>query len=149
MTRTKRMQPVQRVAESRENTAAKHMSESRQKLSDQEARLKELQTYRDQYAAQFSTRGHAGLDALQLHDYRIFLSRLNQAIQQQELIIVQCRNQHHQNQDQWNDLHRHTQVVDKLIERFKADEQDQQKKREQQMLDEHAQRMHRHSQKTK
>jgi flagellar FliJ protein len=143
------MEPVQRVAEKRENAAAKCMGESRQKLSDQEARLKELQDYRDQYAAQFSTRGLAGLDALQLHDYRIFLSRLNQAIQQQELVIGQCRNQHHQNQDQWHDMHRHTKVVDKLIERFKADEQQQQQKREQQVLDDHAQRMFHASQKEK
>lgn len=143
MTRSKRLQPVQRVAASRENDAAIKMGESRQQLADQEARLDELKNYRNQYAAQFSTRGHTGLDVMQINDYRAFLARLTAAIQQQELLIEQYRSQHHQNQFHWQDVRRHTQAIDKLIARFRDDEQRQQLKREQQALDEHAARLHR------
>lgn len=145
MTRSKRLQPVQRVAASRENDAAIKMNESRQQLADQEARLGELKNYRDQYTAQFSTRGHAGLDVMQISDYRSFLARLTAAIQQQEQLIEQYRSQHHQNRFHWQDVRRHTQVIDKLIARFRDDEQRQQLKREQQALDEHAARLHRRS----
>ena len=81
-------------------------------------------------------------------DYRIFLSRLNETIRQQELVIEQYRNRHGQDRDQWLDMHTHAQAVDKLIERFKKDEQRQQQKREQKVLDEHAQRIQRNSEKT-
>ncbi len=142
MNRSKRMQPVQRVAVSRENDAAKRMGESSKQLEKQESRLTELKSYRDQYAAQFSSRGHAGLDAMQLHDYRVFLARLTAAVQQQELLIGKYRSQHHQNQFHWRDVRQHTQAIDKLIAKFRGDELRQQQKREQQTLDEHASRMH-------
>ena len=148
MTRSKRMQPVQRVAEKRENDAAHRMSESRQQLAHQETRLKELQAYRDQYAAQFSERGNAGLDSMQLQDYRVFLSRLNEAICQQELVIAQCRSRHVLDQDQWTNRRCHTQAVDNLIERFRKDEQRQQHQREQQLQDDHSQRGRRQTDKS-
>ena len=142
MKRSKRMQPVQRVAKSREENAARRMGESRKQLAGQETRLKELKNYRDQYASQFSARGQDGLDAMQLHDYRVFLTRLNAAIQQQELLITRYRSQHHQDQFHWRDVRGHTQAIDKLIAKFRSDEQRQQQQREQKVLDEHASRTH-------
>jgi flagellar FliJ protein len=82
---------------------------------------------------------------MQLHDYRAFLARLNAAVQQQELLIEQYRSQHHQNQFHWQDVRRHTQAIDKLIAKFRVDEQRQQQKREQKTLDDHALRAHRRS----
>ncbi len=143
MTRSRRMRPVQQVAESREQAAVKRLGKSQQQLAAQQTRLQDLCEYRRQYTEQFSQRSSAGLDPQQVCDYRAFLTRLNEAIRQQELLIEQCRNQHAQHRDQWIDSHSHAQAVDKLIARFRKDEQKRQQKREQHALDEHAARAQR------
>lgn len=143
MTRSRRIKPVHRVAENREKDAVRRMGESQQQLAAQQARLEELRAYRDQYARRFTERGGHGLDAMQLQDYRVFLGRLNDAIQHQERVIEQCRSHHDKNQAQWIDTHSHAQAIDKLIQRFRRDEQRIERQREQRALDEHAQRKRR------
>ncbi len=140
MTRSKRMQPVKQVADNREQAAVRRLGESQQHLSAQEARLHELCAYRDQYARAFTEQGGNGIDAARLQDYRVFLARLNEAIRQQEALIVQCRSRHQQTRQQWVQTRSHNQAIDKLIERFRRDELRRHARREQQESDEHAQR---------
>ena len=140
MSRSKRMKPVQRVAESREQAAVQKLGQSQQYLDAQRARLEELCTYRDQYSASFQASGGQGLNASRLQDYRVFLSRLNEAIRQQEAIIDQCTSQHEQTRQQWVETRSHHQAIDKVIERYRSEEQKNRDRREQQEQDERAQR---------
>ena len=140
MSRSKRMQPVRRVAESREQAAVQKLGESQQYLDAQRAKLEELRGYRDQYAESFRASGGQGLDANRLRDYRVFLSRLNEAIRQQEAIIAQYLNRHEQTRQQWVDTRSHHQAIDKVIERYRREERREQDRREQQEQDERAQR---------
>ncbi len=137
MTRSKRMQPVKQVADNREQAAVRRLGESQQRLGLQEARLEELYTYREQYARAFAEQGGHGIDAARLRDYRVFLARLNEAIRQQEALIAQARNQHRQTREAWVETRSHHQAVDKLLERFRADERRRQARREQAESDEH------------
>lgn len=140
MSRSKRMKPVQRVAESREQAAVQKLGQSQQYLDAQRTRLEELCTYRDQYSASFQTSGGQGLNAGRLQDYRVFLSRLNEAIRQQEAIIAQCTSQHEQTRQQWVETRSHHQAIDKVIERYRSEEQKNRDRLEQQEQDERAQR---------
>jgi len=140
MSRSKRMQPVQRVAETREQAAVQKLGESQRHLDAQRAKLKELRAYRDQYTEAFRTSSGQGLDANRLQDYRVFLSRLNEAIQQQEAIIAQCTCQHEQTRQQWVEKRSHHQAIDKVIDRYRREEQRLRDRREQQEQDERAQR---------
>ena len=45
--------------------------------------------------------GGNGLGATRVQDYRIFLSRLGEAVRQQEALIAQCGAQHEQTRQQW------------------------------------------------
>jgi len=134
MTRSKRLQPVHRIAKNNEDEAARRTTESRRALAAQEVRLQELCAYREQYARQLESA--AGLDAFRLHDYRAFLNRLNDAIGQQEQLLERLRAKHRQTEADWLALRTHSQAVDKLIDRYRAAEYRQEERREQRTVDE-------------
>ena len=140
MTRSRRMQSVQHLAQNRERDAVKKLGESQQSLDAQQAKLEELRAYRDQYAKAFESSGGAGLDAIRIQEYRVFLGRLNEAIQQQEAVIAQCSARHDQTRQQWIQTRSHSQAIDKVMEHYRQQERKQQERKEQQELDERARR---------
>ena len=140
MTRSKRMQPVQRVARNREQAAVQKLGQSQQYLDVQKAKLEELRAYRDQYARDFEATSGSGLDAARLQDYRVFLNRLGEAIRQQEALIAQCQNQHEQTRRQWVETRGHSQAIDKVVDRYRRQEDRDLNRKEQQEQDERAQR---------
>ncbi len=139
MTRSKRMQPVQRVAQSREQAAVQELGQSQQSLDAQQSKLEELRAYRDQYASDFETSVGAGLDATRVQDYRVFLNRLGEAIRQQEAILAQCRMRHEQTRQKWIETRTHSQAIDKVMHGYRQEEHRQRERREQQEQDERAQ----------
>lgn len=141
MTRSKRMQPVQQVAEGREQDAMHKLGQSQQYLDAQRAKLEELRAYRDQYTRDFADSGEGGVNATRMQDYRVFLNRLGEAIRQQEALLAQCENQHEENRRQWVDSRSHSQAIDKVVQRYRSEEQQVRERREQRELDEHASRM--------
>ena len=140
MSRSKRMKPVQRVAETREQAAVQKLGESQQCLEAQRIKLEELCRYRDQYSESFRTSGGQGLDANRLQDYRVFLARLNEAIRQQEDILAQCTRDHEQTRQQWIQTRNHHQAIDKVVENYRSEEQKARDRHEQKEQDECAQR---------
>jgi flagellar FliJ protein len=138
MTRSKRMQSVQHLAHNREQDAVRKLGESQQYLDAQQTKLQELRAYRDEYAKAFESSGGAGLSALRIQEYRAFLGRLNQAIQQQETVIAQGSVRHEQTRQQWLATHSHSQAIDKVLERYRQQERKQEERKEQQELDERA-----------
>ena len=136
MTRSKRMQPVQRVAQRREQAAMQKLGQSQQYLDAQRAKLEQLRAYRNQYARQFEDSGSAGLDATRVRDYRIFLGRLNEAIRQQEVIVAQCDAQHAKSREQWIATRSHSQAIEKVVDGFVRQERHQQDRQEQKEQDE-------------
>jgi flagellar FliJ protein len=140
MSRSKRMQPVQRVAHGREEDAMHKLGQSQRFLDAQQARLEELRAYRDQYSREFAASGESGLDASRVRDYRAFLSRLGEAIQQQEVLVARYQSQHEQTRQRWVESRSHSQAIDKVVDRYRRQERQQQERREQLEHDERAQR---------
>ncbi|MDT8387905.1 MAG: flagellar export protein FliJ [Thiogranum sp.] len=138
MTRSKRMQPVQDVAQRREQEAIRKLGQTQQQLDAQRAKLEELRGYRDQYARQFEDSGDTGLGAIRMRDYRVFLGRLNEAIHQQETVVAQCDARHQQSREQWIAVRSHTRAIGKVMDNFVRQERRQQDKQEQREQDERA-----------
>ena len=84
MRRSKKLQPVANLAKLNERSAAKLHGSVLRELQKQETQLDELINYRNQYLNAFKTASESGLSAIQMQDYRIFLQRLEDAIQQQQ-----------------------------------------------------------------
>ena len=140
MTRSKRMRPVQQLAQSREQKAVQKLGQSQQYLQAQQARLEELRAYRDQYGRDFEASGGDGLGATRVQDYRIFLSRLGEAVRQQEAVIAQCCARHEQTRRQWMESRGKSRAVDKLVDRYCLEENKQLDRKEQKEQDDRAQR---------
>ena len=122
MRKSKRMKPVAKVAESRERTAARVLSEQRRVLAEAEAKLAELLGYRDEYAKKLEFSGGAAIDARRMYDFRVFLSRLNEAIIHQQHRVEHSRMEYETRRHQWYATRTKIRAVDKIIERYRGDE---------------------------
>lgn len=139
MTKSKRLQPVQRLSESREQDAARALGNSIQTVEDQERRLAELEQYRDEYHKYVQQRGEAGVMAAKLLELQRFLGNLNQAIEQQKQVVEAVRHEREQKRRSWQQAHGKSKAVGKVVDRYRTEEQLAANKREQKEIDEHAQ----------
>jgi flagellar FliJ protein len=139
MVPSKRLKPVQRVAETRERTAAKELGDSRRHMRAQEERLDELHRYHREYLERFHVSAQSGMTATQLQEYRAFLTKLERAIREQESVVAESRNQCSQHQENWQQKHVRTQALGKVMERYQREERKQEDVREQKESDERSQ----------
>jgi flagellar FliJ protein len=133
MKKSKRFQPITRLAEIKEQDAARLMGACKQKHKEQMEQLESLKEYRDSYVCRYQT---ASMAAHQLTDYRLFLDKLNRAIQEQESVILKSLNAVYDQEKLWQCAHQHTNGVQKLSDKAVRDERYQQEKRAQSELDE-------------
>jgi flagellar FliJ protein len=140
MTKSKRMQPVARVADQRERQAAVEMAEFRRFLDAQQAKLDELNNYRNDYARHFEEAGRGGMDAARMADYRRILARLNDAIAYQEQRLAGLHNDYVRVRQRWTDTRTRAAALEKVMERYREEEQRAGDRREQGESDERAQR---------
>jgi len=140
MTKSKRMEPVARVADQRERQAAVEMAEFRRFLDVQQAKLDELNNYRNDYARHFEEAGRGGMDAARMADYRRILARLNDAIAYQEQRLAGLHNDYVRVRQRWTDTRTRAAALEKVMERYREEEQRAGDRREQGESDERAQR---------
>ena len=144
MTRSKRMQPVVNVTANRERDAAQRLGECQQRVQAAEQRLEELIRYREEYTQQFASGG--SLNTARLQDYRLFLSRLNQAVEQQRGFLQRACAECADLRQRWLDLHTRAQALDKVVERYRDEERSDQGRRDQKESDQHAHTLREHKQ---
>ncbi|PLY12057.1 MAG: flagellar export protein FliJ [Sedimenticola sp.] len=140
MVPSKRFKPVQRVAKSKEQKAAKQLGDSQKKFRDQESKLEELKRYHQEYLEQFEANARRGMAASQLMEYRAFIGKLERAIKEQEKIVVASRNDCSDKKETWQKKHVRTKVLDKVVDRYKAEESKASEKKDQKDTDERNQR---------
>lgn len=140
MKRSKRLGPVVKVAENQKQQAAKALGDSQLALQRAEQRLRELKDYREEYIRRFHANGAVGMSAVQMGDYRLFLSNLSRAIEQQVELVEQAVAVVEQQRQQWFSRRTKVKMLDNVVSRFQADEQRIVDKKEQSEQDERAQR---------
>lgn len=131
MTRSKRIQSVARITDHRERQAAQAFGESRQQLDHQEQRLIELLGYRDEYNTQFQTASGMTMDARRIHEYRLFLDRLNRAIEQQRQVVEQVQLECERQRQGWLATRTRKRALGNAVARFQDHERHEAERREQ------------------
>src|SRR5690348_13728471 len=91
MTRAKRLEPVQNLVDDKERRLAQSLAAYERKLSEAERKCQELERYRHEYERQFKDTAARGIGVAGLRDYQAFLARLNEAIRQQQSVVVRAR----------------------------------------------------------
>ena len=139
MTGSKRFRPVQRLAASKEQNAARELGKSQRNVERQKSKLEELKQYHKEYNERFQTAAKAGITATQLHEYRAFLAKLEYAIKEQETTVLASQHANFVQKEEWKRKHTRTQALDKVMERYKNDEQQARANREQKDADDRSQ----------
>lgn len=144
MSPSRRMQPVARVTREHADRAAQDYVACRQQLEAKQAQLQELLAYRDEYTGMLQHRGREGFTAAKIHGLNQFMTRLNTAIEQQQLVIETARAELEACRLEWLDKRQRACAIDKVIDRCVDREQREQARQEQRDSDECArQRLHR------
>ena len=117
------------------------MAEFRRFLDAQQAKLDELNAYRDDYARRFEAAGRGGLDAARMADFRRLLARIGEAIVFQEQRLAGLHKEYEQVRRRWTDTRTRAAALDKVMERYRQEERRETDRREQGEADERSQRL--------
>ena len=141
--RSERLRPVQKVAENREQDAAREMGKAHKHIEELQARLTELIAFREEYARNFLSLGTQGMSVEKMREYQGFIHRIDQAIAYQHNLTEQAKTTYAHRQHVWGYLHSRVLAIDKLSLRYQQQEQADADRREQKETDERAQRSRR------
>jgi len=133
--KSKRFQPVKKLAENKEAAAAVQMKESSDVQLASVQQLKQLEAYRNDYMTQFKAKGESGLSALMLQEYQAFVQKLDRAIEEQLKVVKQAGARLDGHQQIFKQSLSRRKVVDKLIQKSKKEEAFLEDKQEQKVAD--------------
>jgi len=141
MNSCKRMEPVAEAARQQADAAAQSVAECNLVCARMRKQLQELLSYRDDYTNGLHQNGHDGLNATRMKDYRLFLTRLNKAIEQQQAALNSAGARLATSRKIWTEKQQHAKSIAAVISRYQQDEQREHSRRDQQESDAHAQRL--------
>lgn len=141
MLKSKRLQPVTKIAKVHEDDAVLALNDYRKVVDQHEAKLIELRGYHDEYRQRLSEAGRHGMNIAQINDYRSFISRLDVALKQQEALLIECQQILNEKNQAWLLARSRHQALGKVVDRYQQEEYRQSEKRMQAESDEHAQQM--------
>lgn len=132
MSPSRRMDPLLRHAQDRQDEVAKELAERQQALDVHQSRLSELRQYAEEYAnAQMST-----TSAAQLLNRRAFLDRLDNAVEAQSKTVDSNRERVDAERARLLLASRDKQVLEQLAASYRAQEKKAEDRRDQREMDE-------------
>lgn len=135
MVRSKRMEPVKRLADDKADGAAKALAAAQRRLDEQRQRLEQLQEFRNQYQEQRTRSGETGIDGFRLRDYNAFVARIDGAVAQQRDVVAQAEAEVDRARQHWTDLLGRARALDKVVGRYQQEERRDDERRAQRLSD--------------
>lgn len=133
-----RLRPVIDQAREREQAAARVLAKALAHLDQATEKLTELENYRNEYIEGLHYKTQAGLNALQMKDYQVFLGRLDTAIRQQQQVLAGLEQEAGHARKNWLCEKQRLGALDKLSDRHRQQELTDSERREQAETNEHA-----------
>ncbi|MES9896741.1 MAG: flagellar export protein FliJ, partial [Candidatus Thiodiazotropha endolucinida] len=99
-----------------------------------------LKLYHQEYLERFKKMAGEGMNATQLQEYRAFLAKLDEAINQQQEVVAASVINHSSTRNFWKKKHSRTQALNKAVDNFRKQERKIADKLEQKENDDHSQR---------
>ena len=130
MRKSKRFEPIQEIASNKAEDLSRIMGEAARKVADLERQLEQLQTYRDEYVRN-STQSSGTMDAVKLQNYRSFLDRLGEAMRQHAQSLQLARAELEKRRALWSEKRIEAEVLSRVMDRFRKEEQHAADRREQ------------------
>ena len=130
------LQPLLDLMQTRTDEAARRLGQLLAAEQSNKSRLKLLEEYREEYNQRFRETSQAGMTPLAWRNFLDFLSRIDEAIDQQRQIVAGSERDTTIGKDQWREQHKKLKAIDTLSDRHEASERQLEGKREQKLLDE-------------
>jgi flagellar FliJ protein len=140
MTRSQRLAPVQTVVETAERKLAQSIAVHEGRVLEAERKLEELSRYRGEYEKQFVQRAAQGIGVVEMRDYQAFLARIDEAMRQQQSVILRMRAERDAERLRWQDAAKRVKAIDHVVTQWRDEERRVADRREQREIDERAQR---------
>ncbi|MEE1866444.1 MULTISPECIES: flagellar export protein FliJ [Pseudomonas] len=142
--RASRLAPVVEMAENAERQAAQRLGQFQQQVNLAQAKLAELDRFREDYQLQWINRGGQGVSGSWLVNYQRFLGQLESAMTQQRQSLTWHQNNLNNARGTWQQAYARVEGLRKLVQRYVEEARMIEDKREQKLLDELSQRLPRH-----
>lgn len=136
------LQTVLELMQRRADDATQQLARLIAAEQDAKAKLDLLCQYREEYARRFQSSAQEGMSPLQWKNFQDFLARLDDAIAQQQRLVLQSRNKTSAGQTHWQEQRVRLKAIDTLSVRHYKAEDAKENRREQKLVDEIASRRH-------
>jgi flagellar FliJ protein len=141
MKKTERIGMVRRVVDDIERRKAEALAACEKNVLAAQAKLDELEAYRDAYVQEFTRRAGSGMSGASVREFQVFLGRLDEALRQQAQILTQARLQRGSELESWRNAARRATAVGNLATHWQAEERRAFEKLEQKDTDERSQQL--------
>jgi len=131
------LQPVRDLAQHKSDDAAAALGRLRGQEQQTRQTLETLENYRDEYRARFEQALMNGMTPVELNNYQAFLSKLDQALEEQHKLVCQSESRSEQGLQQWQMQTRKLKSLDVLAHREEQKQRKDAMRLEQRLLDEH------------
>ena len=111
------MRLVQRVTDEKERQQARRLAQSRARVAQCEAKLKELQGYQEGYSREFGQRAATGIRGAGIREFQAFQAKLAEAVQQQHELLLKARSDSEAERSNWQGAAQRSQIMDKVVDR--------------------------------
>jgi flagellar protein FliJ len=138
--KSKRFEPIHEIASTSARDLSRTMGEAGRKVTELERQLEQLQAYRDEYVRN-STQANGAMDAVKLQNYRSFLNRLGEALNQHHKSLDNARKEFEKRRTQWSEKRVEAESLHRVVERLRKEEQHAADRREQREGDDAAMRL--------
>lgn len=134
------LQTILDVMQNRTDEATRNLGKLIAAENSQRSRLKMLEDYRSEYAQRLQEATRQGVTPTVLLNYQDFLTRIDEAIVQQRLVVKNSEQNTKAGQEQWRSQSQQLKAIDTLSQRHDARERYQESKVDQKLQDEFAAR---------
>ncbi len=141
MTRSQRLRPIASMKQKEQLNSARILSEGFNELKMREERLIELTHYRDDYLNKFQQLTQVSASIERVRHYKEFIARLNQSIVLQNQRVVDAKRKIELKKVHWQQARARSDAFDKVVDRYRDEENQLNEKRNQKETDDHAQRV--------
>lgn len=138
------LQPLLELMQTRTDEATRKLGQLIAAEQSQRSRLEMLEQYREEYAQRLRDAASQGLTRLVLLNYQDFLARIDEAIRQQRLVVLNSEQNTKAGQDHWQAQNKQLKALDTLSQRHDARERYRENRQDQKLQDEFSSRKYAH-----
>ena len=140
MKKSQRIKVIVELNADNEKKALTELGITQTKKKELQTQLESLQQYRQEYQDQYQTVGKTGVNISQLMEFRSFISKLDQAIEDQYKALADMENEATLAKKTWERQHHKTKSLQKVCDTALADEIKRENKGEQNEQDDRSRR---------